>query len=117
LWVYDLRTNQNFTFRTNPLTRAHLDDFGACYHPETRYQRQESERFRSLGYDELLKRDKVGLDLGGTGSLVVLLHGFPELWHSWRHQLPALADADHHAVALDLRGYGETDAPKAIEDR
>ncbi len=63
LWVYDLRTNQNFTLRTNPLTRAHLDDFVACYHPENRHQRQESERFRSFSYDELLKRDKVSLDL------------------------------------------------------
>src|SRR5438876_10480700 len=63
LWVYDLRTNQNFTLRTNPLTRAHLDDFVACYHPENRHQRQESERFRVFSYDELLKRDKVSLDL------------------------------------------------------
>ncbi len=63
LWVYDLRTNQNFTLRTNPLTRAHLDDFVACYHAENRHQRQESERFRSFSYDELLKRDKVSLDL------------------------------------------------------
>ena len=52
----------------------------------------------------------------GQGHLVVLLHGFPELWYSWRHQLPALADAGYHAVAPDLRGYGETDAPEAIED-
>jgi epoxide hydrolase A/B len=52
----------------------------------------------------------------GRGPLVVLLHGFPELWYSWRHQLPALADAGYHAVAPDLRGYGETDAPEAIED-
>jgi pimeloyl-ACP methyl ester carboxylesterase len=51
----------------------------------------------------------------GRGPLVVLLHGFPELWYSWRHQLPALADAGYHAVAPDLRGYGDTDAPEAIE--
>ena len=63
LWVYDLRTNQNFTLRTNPLTRAHLDDFVNCYHPENRHRRQESERFHVFTYDELLKRDKVSLDL------------------------------------------------------
>jgi type I restriction enzyme M protein len=63
LWVYDLRTNQNFTLRTNPLTRAYLDDFVACYHPENRHQREESERFHVFGYDDLLKRDKVSLDL------------------------------------------------------
>jgi pimeloyl-ACP methyl ester carboxylesterase len=47
----------------------------------------------------------------GTGPLVVLCHGFPESWYSWRHQLPALADAGFHAVAPDMRGYGQTDAP------
>lgn len=51
----------------------------------------------------------------GTGPLVLLCHGFPESWHSWRHQLPALAAAGYHAVAPDMRGYGETDAPAAIE--
>ena len=49
--------------RTNPLTRTHLDDFVACYHPENRHQRQQSERFHVFSYDELLKRDKVSLDL------------------------------------------------------
>jgi len=45
------------------------------------------------------------------GTLVLLCHGFPESWYSWRHQLPALADAGYHAVAPDMRGYGGTDAP------
>ena len=47
----------------------------------------------------------------GTGSLVLLLHGFPEFWWSWRHQLIALADAGFRAVAVDLRGYGDSDKP------
>jgi pimeloyl-ACP methyl ester carboxylesterase len=47
----------------------------------------------------------------GTGPLVLLLHGFPEFWWSWRHQLVALADAGYHAVAPDLRGYGASDKP------
>lgn len=51
----------------------------------------------------------------GSGPLVMLLHGFPESWHSWRHQLGALADAGFHAVAPDLRGYGRTEAPEAQE--
>lgn len=51
----------------------------------------------------------------GAGPLVVMLHGFPESWHSWRHQLPALAAAHFHAVAPDLRGYGRTDQPSALE--
>jgi pimeloyl-ACP methyl ester carboxylesterase len=51
----------------------------------------------------------------GSGPLVILLHGFPESWHSWRHQLGALAQAGFHAVAPDLRGYGQTDQPEALE--
>lgn len=51
----------------------------------------------------------------GQGPLVLLLHGFPELWYSWRWQLPALADAGFHAVAPDLRGYGRSDAPEPVE--
>ncbi len=47
----------------------------------------------------------------GRGPLVLLLHGFPEFWWAWRHQLPALADAGYRAVAMDLRGYGASDKP------
>ncbi|MDT7696836.1 MAG: hypothetical protein QOD96_437 [Pseudonocardiales bacterium] len=52
----------------------------------------------------------------GTGPLVVLLHGFPECWYSWRHQLRALADAGFHAVAPNQRGYPGTDSPPAVAD-
>ena len=51
----------------------------------------------------------------GAGPLVLLCHGWPELAHSWRHQLPALAAAGYHAVAPDMRGYGGSDAPEALE--
>ncbi|MFQ5740042.1 MAG: alpha/beta fold hydrolase [Acidobacteriota bacterium] len=51
----------------------------------------------------------------GQGPLVVLCHGFPECWYSWRHQLPALAGAGYRTVAPDQRGYGQTDQPEAIE--
>ena len=51
----------------------------------------------------------------GSGPLVVLLHGFPESWYSWRHQLPALAAAGFHAVAPDMRGYGRSEAPPEVE--
>jgi pimeloyl-ACP methyl ester carboxylesterase len=51
----------------------------------------------------------------GEGPVVLLCHGFPESWYSWRHQLPALAAAGYHAVAPDMRGYGQTDRPEAIE--
>ncbi|MFF4281649.1 alpha/beta fold hydrolase [Streptomyces kronopolitis] len=47
----------------------------------------------------------------GTGPLVLLVHGFPECWYSWRHQLPALAAAGYRAAAVDLRGYGRSSRP------
>jgi len=50
----------------------------------------------------------------GSGPLVLLVHGFPESWHTWRHQIPALANAGWHVVAPDMRGYGQTDRPEAI---
>lgn len=51
----------------------------------------------------------------GDGPLVLLCHGFPESWYSWRHQLESLAAAGFHAVAPDMRGYGGTDQPAEIE--
>jgi len=51
----------------------------------------------------------------GEGPAVVLCHGFPELGYSWRHQLPALAEAGYHAIAPDQRGYGGTDAPGEVD--
>lgn len=51
----------------------------------------------------------------GTGPTIIMCHGFPESWYSWRHQLSALAMAGFHAVAPDMRGYGQTDAPAEID--
>jgi len=51
----------------------------------------------------------------GEGPLVLLCHGFPESWYSWRHQIGALAAAGFHAVAPDMRGYGKSDAPQAVD--
>lgn len=51
----------------------------------------------------------------GEGPLVLLVHGFPEFWYSWRHQLPVLAAAGHRAVAVDVRGYGRSSRPDAVE--
>jgi type I restriction enzyme M protein len=58
LWVYDLRTNQHFTLKQNPLRREHLTEFISCFGA-----REESERFKRFSYEELLARDKVSLDL------------------------------------------------------
>jgi type I restriction enzyme M protein len=70
LWIYDLRTNQNFTLKTNQLARQDLDEFVACYHPANRHERQPTwseaspnGRWRAFSYDELMGRDKVNLDI------------------------------------------------------
>jgi type I restriction enzyme M protein len=73
LWIYDLRTNMHFTLKENPLKRSNLDDFVGCYFgrlgspaPPTdgsRHTRVETERFKSFTYDDLMKRDKVNLDI------------------------------------------------------
>lgn len=57
----------------------------------------------------------VHLAEAGTGPLVLMLHGFPECWYSWRYQLTALARAGYHAVAPDQRGYGRTGGPEQAD--
>lgn len=81
LWIYDLRTNLHFTLKENTLKRSDLDDFVACYFGGTssasskkagieasrprksRHELKESERFKSFTYEELIKRDKINLDI------------------------------------------------------
>jgi type I restriction enzyme M protein len=84
LWIYDLRTNKHFTLKENQLKRSDLDDFVACWFGLSveeasrlfsgnqrrdaaatlnRYQRKEAERFKCFAYDDLVKRDKVNLDI------------------------------------------------------
>lgn len=52
---------------------------------------------------------------GGEGPLVVLLHGFPELWYSWRHQIRPLVEAGYRVVAVDQRGYNLSDKPAGVK--
>ena len=70
LWIYDLRTNQHFTLKTNPLKRSDLDEFVECYHPVNRHDRtatwsedNPTGRWRSYSYEELIQRDKISLDI------------------------------------------------------
>src|ERR671919_1878256 len=51
----------------------------------------------------------------GDGPRVIMVHGFPELWYSWRHQIKAVAQAGYRVVALDVRGYGGSDKPHEVE--
>ena len=77
MWIYDLRTNQHFTLKTNPLQRGHLDEFVALYNPANRHDRKLSwaadadastgtgpnGRWRAYDHAELLARDKASLDI------------------------------------------------------
>lgn len=66
------------------------------------------------------REDVGGLDLHwveeGSGEPVVMLHGFPEFWYSWRYQIPFLAEAGYRAVAPDMRGYNASGRPRAVAE-
>jgi type I restriction enzyme M protein len=63
VWIYDLRTNQHFTLKTNPMRQEDLQDFIHCYNPSNRHDRQETERFKAFTFDEIMARDKLSLDI------------------------------------------------------
>ncbi len=63
LWIYDLRTNQHFTLKTKPMRFEDLQDFVKCYNPKNRHNREETDRFKSFPYEDLILRDKVNLDI------------------------------------------------------
>jgi type I restriction enzyme M protein len=63
LWIYDWRTNQRFTLKERPMKRADLGDFVSCYCAPNRGKRRETDRFHKFAYADLIKRDKVNLDI------------------------------------------------------
>jgi pimeloyl-ACP methyl ester carboxylesterase len=68
--------------------------------------------FRSVQVGEL----KLNCAIEGSGPLVVMVHGFPESWYSWRHQIGPIAEAGFTACAIDVRGYGGSDKPHPVAD-
>ena len=70
---------------------------------------------RMIDVGEVQLRCAIEVPEDGRGDLVILVHGFPESWYSWRHQLGPLADAGYTACAIDVRGYGGSDKPHAVE--
>src|SRR6202790_468313 len=67
--------------------------------------------FRQVPVGEVTLR----VALQGQGPLVVMVHGFPESWYSWRHQIGPVAEAGFTACAIDVRGYGGSDKPHPVE--
>jgi pimeloyl-ACP methyl ester carboxylesterase len=84
---------------------------GALARPALRAEQEPGTNHRFVNANGI----RLHLVEQGRGPVVLMCHGFPESWYSWRHQLPALADAGFHAVAPDMRGYGQTDRPAEID--
>jgi type I restriction enzyme M protein len=117
LWVYDLRTNQHFTLKQNPLRRHHLDDFVASYLPgKDRSERVETERFKSFTHDELIARDKANLDITWLrDESLEDMHNLPTPEIIAREIVEDLtaALAEFEAVASALESAGSADQPAA----
>ena len=95
-------------FRRGNGSKTRLDE--DCAHPDT-LTLMNQPTHRTIEANGI----RIHIAEQGSGPLVLLCHGFPESWYSWRHQLRALAQAGFHAVAPDMRGYGHTDRPAEIE--
>ena len=79
LWVYDLRSDRNFSLRQNPLRPDDLADFVRCYNAEDRSQRRESSHFRRFGYSEIIARDKASLDFQWQQEVVSVKSHTPQM--------------------------------------
>jgi pimeloyl-ACP methyl ester carboxylesterase len=86
---------------------SHKPKVGACMTLSSRFPNVTQRRVATNGIE-------LNIAEQGEGPLVLMLHGFPESWYSWRHQFAALADAGYRAVAPDMRGYGSSDKPHEI---
>ena len=97
------------------IAQAALSGFAASLPPD--FPRLGAQREDAAMTHRFITANGIRIHLAeqGQGPVVLLCHGFPESWYSWRHQLPALAAAGFHAVAPDMRGYGQTDRPHDID--
>ena len=120
LWVYDLRTNQHFTPKNNPLRRAHLQDFVDCYRPgSARTDRVETEQFKSFTYDEIMARDKANLDITWLRDETLDdLDNLPAPEVIAREIVEdlaaALAEFEAVALALEASSLGSADDPVGL---
>ncbi len=75
VWIYDFRTNQHFTLKTQQLKYEHLKDFIECYNPKNRFKRKETECFKKFTYEEITARDKTNLDIFWLKDEVIRRYG------------------------------------------
>ena len=105
------------------MTKTTIADRSSLAAPAAAGSRRRSQRPRgqtgnmSQPTQRMIETNGIRLNVAeqGEGPVVLLCHGFPESWYSWRHQIGALAAAGFHVVAPDMRGYGKSDAPEAID--
>ncbi|CAA0395411.1 unnamed protein product [Arabidopsis thaliana] len=90
--------------------------------PDNQTKRPEKSRLDGVEH-KTLKVNGINMHVAekpGSGSgedpIILFLHGFPELWYTWRHQMVALSSLGYRTIAPDLRGYGDTEAPEKVED-
>jgi pimeloyl-ACP methyl ester carboxylesterase/2-polyprenyl-6-methoxyphenol hydroxylase-like FAD-dependent oxidoreductase len=110
-------------FHPDVVLRALRSPRDIPYDPSIPPPRSTRTTAASLAHKLGLREGRVAVDSdvglhyveAGEGPLVLFIHGFPEFWYSWRHQLPALAHAGYRAVALDMRGYNRSDKPRGID--
>jgi pimeloyl-ACP methyl ester carboxylesterase len=110
-------------FHPDVVLRAFRNPRAAQMDPLAPPPRPTTTAVISLPTELGLREGRVEVDEGvslhyvevGEGPLVLLLHGFPEFWYSWRHQLPALASAGYRTIAVDMRGYERSDKPRDVE--
>ena len=97
-------------------SRAILWTLAICLLLPARAAGQQPDVFERVKHGYAVSDDGVKIHYAtlGTGPLVVMIHGFPDFWYSWRHQMAALSDT-FQVVAIDQRGYNLSDKPKGVE--
>ncbi len=108
LWIYNLRINQHFTLKTNPLKLNHLQDFIKYCNPDNRRDRKETERFRAFGDDDLVKRDKASLDIFWSSS-----EAFGMSWKMANDAVCPPAASDPGFPAREAGGNNGAQPPRA----
>src|SRR5436190_4864295 len=103
--------------RTSTIAAAALSAFVLVLGPQARVEARQADVFDRVTHGYAVSDGGVKIHYAslGQGALVVMIHGFPDFWYSWRHQMNALTDR-YQVVAIDQRGYNLSDKPKGVEN-
>src|SRR5436190_11686247 len=103
--------------RTSTIAAAALSAFVLVLGPQARVEARQADVFDRVTHGYAVSGDGVKIHYAslGQGPLVVMIHGFPDFWYTWRHQMAALSK-NFQVVAIDQRGYNLSDKPKGVEN-